>query len=189
MYLNILKMLRSHDAIRVVKTWVNAWCASARFGEVPGHPCYFGCSAKDDMRHYVMCPALYTLQRFVFEVPPPPPLLPDAFLIHPEPLQRLGIHCTSERILKIVACTFSGYHAIKFKYSELFAVGGPWHAHPNIPEILHLSLYRSFSDALSEEARELGLPTRRFDPEVFYEFLSSLDDQSGGTATASLTDN
>ena len=68
-------------------------------------------------------------------------------------------------------------------------MGGPWHGASAIPEILHLTLFRSFSDAVSEEARELGLSTRVFDPDVFYEYLASLEDPSGGVATTKMIDH
>ena len=34
----IMRQLRAHDAIRILKTWTNALCTSARFHEEPTHP-------------------------------------------------------------------------------------------------------------------------------------------------------
>ena len=61
----IMRQLRAHDAIRVLKTWINAWCTSARCHEETTYPCFFGCEAKDCMEHYFNCPFLFALQRYL----------------------------------------------------------------------------------------------------------------------------
>ena len=138
------------------------------------------------MKHYVMCPNLFTLQRFIFEVPqykhglphsleltPDPAFSP--LTLPPEPLVRLGLVNTELQILKIVACAFSGYHALKSKFGDLFAARGPWHMSEKVPDILHLTFLRSYADVVSAEAHEFGIATRGFDPESFEEFLVSLE--------------
>ena len=74
--------------------------------------------------------------------------------------------------LKIVACTFSGYHALKSTCRELFSVGGPMcHLRCTTP-ILHRRLLGSFADVFAAEARELGLSLRGFDLDLFHAFLN-----------------
>ena len=38
----MLRSLRKHDAMRVLKTWVNSWSTSRRFHECIRYPCVFG---------------------------------------------------------------------------------------------------------------------------------------------------
>ena len=99
----LLRGLRAHDAIRVLRTWVNAWCTSTRFHEEMRLPCLFGCFAEEDRQsHYSMCPHLFAIQRHLY-----PPT-------HSDPLIRIGLVDTSVDNLKLVACTYSAYHSLKF---------------------------------------------------------------------------
>ena len=61
--LSILKRrLRKHEAMRVIKTWVNSWATSTRFHENFILRCLFGYQdAEDRMSHYVLCPFWYYL--------------------------------------------------------------------------------------------------------------------------------
>ncbi len=98
----LLKQLRKHDAMRVIKTWVNSWATSYRMHEPVLLPCLFGCAnASDQLSHYVMCPILFALQTL---------LIPDA---PQNPLERIGLINISQRTALAVSCTFAGYHAIR----------------------------------------------------------------------------
>ncbi len=105
----ILKTLRKHDAIRVLKTWVNSWHTSDRYHESTRLPCVFGCTgALDKLSHYVMCPFLFGL---IKQFSP---------LASPCPVERLGLINTTRENLLCMACTFGGYHAVRrFVASEL----------------------------------------------------------------------
>ena len=131
------------------------------------------------MEHYFNCPFLFALQRYL--VGSTPNLLIQystsgpSFHIHisDNPLERLGLISTSKDILKIVACTFSGYHAIKFKFCHLFASGGPLHQCKVLPDNIQHTFLASFAEAFSAEADELRLRTRRFDAQSFVAFVAA----------------
>ena len=66
--LSILQLLSGDIALKVIKTWLNAWATSRRMHEDPILKCLFGCSdGEDNLAHYVMCPYVYALQSFLFE--------------------------------------------------------------------------------------------------------------------------
>ena len=86
----------------VLKTWGNSWATSYRFHEPVLLPCLFGCyHGIDKLAHYVVCPWLF---RFVSLLRP---------CTSSNPLERIGMLNTTLDSAKVVACTFSGYHAIK----------------------------------------------------------------------------
>ena len=93
--------------------------------------------------------------------------------ISSQPLKRLGLISTSKDILKVVACIFSGYHAVKFQFCGLFNSGGPLHHCKVIPSDIQYAIFKSFAETFSAEANELGLSTRGFDLESFVAFLSA----------------
>ena len=93
--------------------------------------------------------------------------------ISSQPLKRLGRISTSKDILKVVACTFSGYHAVKFQFCGLFNSGGPFHYCKVIPSDIQYAIFKLFAEMFSAEANELGLSTRSFDLESFIAFLSA----------------
>ena len=84
----ILKSLRKHDAMRVLKTWVNLWATSSRHHEAVQLPCLFGCTVgADKQTHYVMCPILFCLTVKTFQV-------------SEWPLERLGLSSPSVHSLR-----------------------------------------------------------------------------------------
>ena len=94
----IMRSMRAHDSIRILKTWTNAWCTSSRFHDDIMHPCYFGCEAKDSMSHYVNCPTLFAVLSFMCEGVTH---LHDT--VSSDPLQRLGVVNPNLWKLKVVA--------------------------------------------------------------------------------------
>ncbi len=95
---------RKHEAMRVIKTWVNSWGTSYRMHEDVLFSCLFGCQdAEDSMIHYVQCPFWLMLLTHLLRDPPPSPM----------PLVRLGVVDPTDSTLKALACSFAGYHAIK----------------------------------------------------------------------------
>ncbi len=81
-------------------------------------PCLFGCgNASDRQSHYVNCPFLFAIQTFATsqlrDFPPP----------SPNPLQRIGLFNPSIDCLKLVACTFSAYHSLKFNFATQIRSG------------------------------------------------------------------
>ena len=100
----MLRSLRKHEAMRIIKTWCNAWATSARMHEDTCLPCLFGCQdASDRMDHYIHCPFWFYLLLKLLSDSPPSPL----------PLTRLALVDPSIPTLLAVSCSFVGYHALK----------------------------------------------------------------------------
>ncbi len=159
-----LRGLRGHDSIRVMKTWSHAWCTSDRFKEAVILPCLFGCSdAIDKQAHYIMCPYLFALQSFMWG---------PVGVISDDPLVRLGLKDTCWNNLKLVACTFSAYHNLKFNYAARFHSGGDLDPSVEIPAFALKFFHGSFANVFRAEAMELGLNTRCFDPDAFNFYLN-----------------
>ena len=74
----------------------------------------------------------------------------------PHPLTRLGLVDPNECLLKSVACSFAGYHAVKrslaprFKFALPLSTDQIWSAH------------RVFWDSYCAAAQDCGLPHRAF---------------------------
>jgi hypothetical protein len=53
----IVKSLKPHVAVQVLKTWSNAWATTHRFHEARRLPCLFGCPDEaDSLNHCALCP-------------------------------------------------------------------------------------------------------------------------------------
>ena len=97
--------------LRVVKSWCNGWATSYRYHDDKLLPCLFGCRCQgDDMKHYHQCPHLFAIVKFMH---------PDTSA---DPLVRWGLVSPSSKHHKLVACTFTGYHAVRrmFRNSSSF---------------------------------------------------------------------
>ena len=148
--------------IRVLKCWCNGWATSRRYrnSEDKLLPCLFGCSGcKDELEHYIHCPHLLSLWSFL------------ASSASEDPLVRWGLIRPSPAIFKYIACTFSGYHAIRrafrsqnqfFSYNQNILTG---------PQLR--VAWSVFADTFFVEARELASPCRKFSPTRFLSFLSN----------------
>ena len=100
----VSRKLRKHDAMRVLKTWVNSWATSHRMHDPIRLPCLLGCQdGADSMAHYVQCPFLYYLLV---------KLRPDS-LPSPFPVTRIGAAEPTIDSLKVVSCSFAAYHAVR----------------------------------------------------------------------------
>ena len=146
----VLRECRVADAIEVFKCWVNGWATSHRYHENTLLPCLFGCSGCiDSLSHYLQCPALLALWRFL-----------ACGNASEDPLIRWGlIHPTKVTYLYISGI-FSGYHAVRRDLREF----------PVFLEFEQLVLdsarlrraWSVFADAFKVEARELALSHRQF---------------------------
>ncbi len=163
--LTVLKSLRCADSIRVWKTWVNGWATSHRYHSTNLYPCLLGCSgAPDDLKHYVRCPHLYALCKYLINH------------TSADPLARLGLVNPCIECLKVVCCIFGGYHA-----AHRLAVGGRIGPIPNeqISGGQLRRLWSVFAEAFNVEARELGLEHRKFSLPQFIEFILIHDPGTG----------
>ena len=100
--LGALRGLGASLAVKVFKTWLNGWVTSYRMTEPVLHNCLFGCrGSTDSLDHYMQCPHIFALTSF---------LIPAT---NSEPLIRFGLMHPCKEQCKVVACIFSGYHAVK----------------------------------------------------------------------------
>ena len=145
-------------SIKVMKTWSNAWSTSHRYHEGKILPCMFGChGCKDTLNHYLQCPHLFALWRYLVEGTNEMPLIRWG-LIHPD-----------KHTFHSIACVFSGYHAIRheFRSAQSFFEF-------NQQVLTTAQLRRAwtvFAEAFKVEARELALQSRQF---LVCEFLHSI---------------
>ena len=162
----MLRNLRGHDAIRVLKTWCNGWCTSRRFQEKPVLPCFFSCPiGEDSLEHYLQCPQLYALLKFFFSNSASNPVH-----LKEEPHMRIALYNPSYDELKIVACTFSAYHAMKNRFRHSFSAGGSLVPGEPLPPHMHSTFLEVFAETFSTEAAELRLETRSFNFQAFSAF-------------------
>ena len=160
--LGILKGLSVSVALRVLKSWCNGWATSRRYrnSEEKLLPCLFGCSGcVDELEHYLQCPHLFSLWTFL------------AGSTSEDPLVRWGLIRPSSTNFNYIACTFSGYHAIRralrsqnqfFSYNQNILTG---------PQLR--VAWSVFADTFFVEARELASPCRKFSFTSFLSFLSN----------------
>ena len=147
---------------KVLKTWTNGWITSHRMHEEHEHPCLLGCHGKiDDLSHYVQCPYIYAIIKF---------LIPE---VSSDPLTRLGLVKTSEYELKIVCCIFSAYHGLR---ANVYAGIIPLHPKSctSIGDGASLRLsWSSFAQHFSAAAGEISIYHRSFSLPEFIIFLVS----------------
>ena len=64
--LTAVKALQPGNAMKVLKTWSNGWHTSSRIQATHINPCLFGChGVRHDLRHYIVCPQMYGLCKFL----------------------------------------------------------------------------------------------------------------------------
>ena len=145
----ILRGCRVSVATRVLKGWVNGWATSHRYHESVLLPCVFGCSCcADSLDHYLVCSHLLAIWSFFIDG------------TSAEPLVRWGLMHTTKLQCEIIACIFSGYHAIR---KELRVHSSLLHNDMSIlPSSILRRAWSVFAESFRVEARELGVPHRQF---------------------------
>ena len=98
----VLGKVGGQIAMKVTKKWLNGWATSHRMHEDSILDCVLGCkNAADSLNHYVHCPHLFAIQRYLFED------------ISEYPIIRFGIKAPGFSNLKVLSCVFTAYHASK----------------------------------------------------------------------------
>ena len=120
-----------------------SWSTSTRYHEAISFSRLFGCShGRDELAHYVMCPCLFNLIQSLRSSTPSCPV------------KRLGLASPATDTLLSVACTFSGYHAIKRSHFTSSLTQHPL----NIQQ--RNAAHKLFADAFFAAALEVGLDCR-----------------------------
>ena len=100
----VVRTLKPHIVVQVVKTWANSWATSHRFHEACRLPCLFGCvDGVDSINHYAFCPFLRDAMSQCSSDPTNPAFYSLLGLINP-----------SRDTLKGIAAMFYAYHAVSF---------------------------------------------------------------------------
>jgi hypothetical protein len=145
----ILKGCKVSVATRVLKGWVNGWATSHSHHEGVLLPCVFGCSnCADSLDHYLVCSHLFALWSF------------SIAFTSAEPLVRWGLMHTTKLQCEIIACIFSGYHAIR---KELRVHSLLLHSDMSIlPSSILRRAWSVFAESFEVEAREMGVHHSQF---------------------------
>ena len=103
-----LFMYHVRNGVKVIKTWLNGWHTSSRCQAAQPFPCLFGChGAQDNLHHYIICPELYGLCKY---------LCRDLSHL---PLHRFGLYNPSHELMVHLCCMYGAYHTlIKFVNSK-----------------------------------------------------------------------
>ena len=150
----LLKHLQPVTTTKVIKTWLNGWATSHRMKEEVVHPCLLGCAGcKDSLKHYIMSPHLFAFCNYFFKA-------------DPCPLRRFAIKESSILNLKILACVFSAYHAVKGQVRS-----GIITMHENAET--YRKTWSVFADALAAEAGECHIQFVSFSLSKFTCFLTN----------------
>ena len=130
--------------------------------------CLLGCcNQSDSLKHYIHCPRLFALQKFLFQD------------ISEEPRIRFGIKDPSISFFKIIGFTFSAYHALKAKYRS----GQFCNASDDMTSAQSRMNWSIFAEVLAAEAGEARVFHRAFSIPKFISFLCS-----GSLPANSMTD-
>ena len=160
----VLKELRASDSAEVLKTWLNGWVTSYSMHEDVLLNCLFGCHRQpDSLHHYVQCPHMFALLKF---------LKHDC---SPEPLTRLGLINPNGCCMKVVCCMFSAYHAVKAKVragqiTDISAING--NTFSSAGPALRFA-WSVFAQTFAAEAGEFAIQCRAFSLPKFIAFLTS----------------
>ena len=158
--LGVLKGNRPADVLKVLKSWCNGWATSNRYHEDVRLPCLFGCNnCKDDMQHYLQCPHLFALHKF---------MIPYA---SEDPLMRWCINSACKDSIQQVACIHCGYHAVRRYYKASHACFT--NNMTNIGGAFLRTSWTVFADAFQAEASELKISTFKFSVPSFFNFLNN----------------
>ena len=119
---SLLRTMRCHESMQVIKTWTNSWATSCRYTETPAFPCLFGCQdchryfgmlrsplpslpgvtrPRDDFSHYLTCPKMWLLINFI---------VMRSFPL--DPLKRLGLIGSNYQKTFALECCFHAYQSV-----------------------------------------------------------------------------
>jgi hypothetical protein len=150
-----LQLVRVADRAKVTKTWLHGWATSHRIKGDVVHNCLLGCDDSiDGLSHYMQCPRLYAVCKFVRNDSPSCPL------------ERCGLKNPSKQNLLMTACAFGAYHALKNKIRFV--------NNANSSDIDYRANWTFFAQSFMDEAVERSLVRTLFSPSEFDDFLNHL---------------
>ena len=147
--LDACKALHIGNSMKIIKTWLNGWHSSSRCQAVQPFPCLFGWrGAQDNLHHYIICPELYGLCKFLYRD-----------LSH-LPLHRFGLYNPSHQLMVHLCCMYGAYHVlIKYVNCKHDIVS------QHLEQLLIGPRFRTWSDfaeAYDADAKDFGVSTPHF---------------------------
>ena len=97
-----MKLVSTHHAMSLIKTYSGSWCTSRRFQGSSKLRCIFGCDARDEQGQYMYCQALWSLITIATDTS-----------WRPHPVQRLGLSHISLCEMSKVLTAYTVYHEVK----------------------------------------------------------------------------
>ena len=147
----LMRKMRKHDAMCIIKTWVNSWTTSYRYRETPRLTCLLGCqSHKDCLSHYLDCPQLQRILEDLLIEPPS------------SPLAKAGLDQVSRESMYTTAAIFAGYHSVKRSHFVNGLDASPLNFEQTI------CAQRLFAQAFQVAADDMNLPCRSAGRFVFF---------------------
>ena len=100
---SLLRSMRMHSAMCVIKTFTNSWPTTARYHHDTVLQCIFGCGNRcDELEHYLQCPRLWRVVR-----------VHTAGREPSDPLERLALVNPNTANLTEICIAFTVYHAVR----------------------------------------------------------------------------
>ena len=159
----VLKKCTPATATKVIKGWCNGWATSRRYQEGVLLPCLFGCiNEEDDLSHYLICPHLFALWKFLVED------------VSDMPLARWGVANPNEISMNQIACVFAGYHATRRHFKAKSEVFFPDQSILSGPQIR--AAWTTFAETFHVEASQLAMQCRKFSVPTFLSYLNGTPD-------------
>ena len=168
--LDACKALHIGNSMKIIKTWLNGWHTSSRCQAVQPFPCLFGChGAQDNLHHYIICPELYGLCKFLYRD-----------LSH-LPLHRFGLYNPSHELMVHICCMYGAYHTL-IKYVNChYDIYNQNFEHVLIEP--RNKAWSVFAEAYDADARDFGVSTPRYSFAAWINWNINFDDPMRETAS------
>ena len=154
----VLKKCGIATATKVLKGWCNGWATSKRYQEGVLLPCLFGCiDEKDNLAHYLICPQLLAIWKFLVED------------VSDYPLTRWGVANPNEINMQLIACVFAGYHATRRHFKAKSEVFLP---DTNLTGPQIRAAWTTFAETFHVEACQFSIQCRKFSVPAFLCYLN-----------------
>ena len=111
-----VRSIPSHSQTCFLKSVINSWATSYRYGENPLLPCIYGCNDEmDNLKHYLVCDPLWTLAVSACGLP--------SSLLSLSAVERLCMHNRSPVSFKLLSVVYRAYHALRLGHRTLVEQG------------------------------------------------------------------
>ena len=147
--------------MKIIKTWLNGWHSRSRCQAAQPFPCLFGCrGAQDNLHHYIICPELDGLCKFLYRG-----------LSH---LLELMVHlCCMYGAYHVLIKYVNCHHDIYIENCEQLVIGPRQKA------------WSVFAEAYHADARDFGVSVPHYSLPPYIYWNPHFDDPTAVTASLS----